>query len=53
MYEIRNDEQKRKNVSHLLEKESRDGGKRLEKCSRVNAYFRRKMKRDVIFFHKN
>ena len=33
MYQKRNDEHKRKNVSRLLEKESRDDGRRLQQCS--------------------
>ena len=51
-YEKGNDERKRKNVTRLLEKESRDDGKRLHKCSGWMDTLDRKRK-DMLYFKKN
>ena len=51
-YEKGNDERERKNVTRLLEKESRDDGKRLQKCSGSMDTLDRKRK-DMLYFKKN
>ena len=52
MYEKGNDEQKRKNVSRLLEKKSRDDGRRLQQCSRSKHTLDEKGK-EMLYFRKN
>ena len=52
MYEKGNDEQKRKNVSGLLEKESGDDGRRLQQCSGSMDTLDGKGK-EMLYFRKN